>query len=300
MESSNQATWKRLLKCGFSLGVYSGMRLARGCARVFGLTLKPTCVVLYYHSVPSHQRAEFARQLDTLLRRARPIPFSGEVVLTPGAHHVAVTFDDGFANYLEEAWPELHKRGIPSVVFVIADALGKGFGTVECSERLLSAEQLGSLPPDLVTLGSHTLTHPMLTRIPEEQAYREIAQSRQQLQSVFNREIRLFSFPFGDFNRKLVNMCKKAGYKHVFTTLPELGGGYSSQFVIGRVRVDPTDWPIEFRLKLAGAYRWLPFAFAVKRRLASAMWKLAAAAGWRRATPLSPASQSMIRQPGQS
>jgi len=36
---------------------------------------------------------------------------------------------------------------------------------------------------------------------------------------------------------------------------------------VGRVRVDPTDSPIEFRLKLLGAYRWLPLAFSWKRRL---------------------------------
>ncbi len=36
---------------------------------------------------------------------------------------------------------------------------------------------------------------------------------------------------------------------------------------MGRVRVDPTDWPLEFHLKLMGAYRWLPMAIALKRRL---------------------------------
>ncbi len=44
----------------------------------------------------------------------------------------------------------------------------------------------------------------------------------------------------------LINICREAGYKRIFTTLPypaELGPG---EFVSGRVTVDPTDWPIEF------------------------------------------------------
>jgi hypothetical protein len=39
------------------------------------------------------------------------------------------------------------------------------------------------------------------------------------------------------------------------------------EFVTGRIDVQPTDWQIEFRLKVLGAYRWLPHAFAVKRAL---------------------------------
>ncbi len=84
---------------------------------------------------------------------------------------------------------------------------------------------------------------------------------------MLGREFTLFAFPYGAFNERLINICKEAGYKRIFTTLPypaELGPG---EFVSGRVTVDPTDWPIEFYLKLSGAYRWLPIAFATKKKL---------------------------------
>jgi hypothetical protein len=51
--------------------------------------------------------------------------------------------------------------------------------------------------------------------------------------------------------------------------LPVLAFLEPKEFVTGRVGVSPTDWPMEFRLKLAGAYRWLPYAFAWKRRILS-------------------------------
>ena len=84
---------------------------------------------------------------------------------------------------------------------------------------------------------------------------------------MLGREFDLFAFPYGGFNQDLIKICREAGYKRIFTTLPypaELGPG---EFVSGRVSVEPTDWPIEFSLKLDGAYRWLPIAFAAKRKL---------------------------------
>jgi hypothetical protein len=64
-------------------------------------------------------------------------------------------------------------------------------------------------------------------------------------------------------------LCREAGYERIFTTLPVFAFAEPGEFVVGRVRVDPTDWPLEFRLKLAGAYRWLPAAFAFKRLIVS-------------------------------
>jgi peptidoglycan/xylan/chitin deacetylase (PgdA/CDA1 family) len=152
-------------------------------------------------------------------------------------------------------------------MFVIPEALGKTFGPADSSDRVMSQRQLLNLPEALVTIGSHTLTHPMLTRIEEERAREEIVNSRSKLEQMLNRKVSLFSFPFGDFNEQLVQICREAGYEYVFTTLPGFAFSGSDEFAVGRIRVDPTDWPLEFRLKLAGAYRWLPLAFSVKREI---------------------------------
>lgn len=77
----------------------------------------------------------------------------------------------------------------------------------------------------------------------------------------------MFSFPYGSFNEALVNCAMEAGYERVFTVLPDLAFSDPAEFVTPRVRVDPTDWDLEFRLKVLGAYRWLPIAFAIKRSL---------------------------------
>jgi peptidoglycan/xylan/chitin deacetylase (PgdA/CDA1 family) len=260
---------KRAIKTGISFVVFAMTAIRESFIRMFGGKPRGTCIVLYYHSVPANQRQQFAQQLDVIVRHTTPVSLSGEVKLQAGVRLAGITFDDGFENFYDQAWPELEKRKIPSVMFVIADASGKAFGPAGHSERVMSLDQFRSLPENLVTLGSHTLTHPFLPSLSDDEARREIAGSRAALESVLNRKINLFSFPFGGFTERLVEICREAGYDRAFTTLPNFAFAKPNEFAVGRVRVDPTDSPLEFRLKLAGAYRWLPLAFRLKRFIVS-------------------------------
>jgi peptidoglycan/xylan/chitin deacetylase (PgdA/CDA1 family) len=268
MKRTSQPGWKRALKCGISLVVFLFSETRRALARAIGQTPEGKCVVLYYHSVPASQRRWFARQLDVVLRCARPVRTDEDIDLASGKNCVAITFDDGFENFLTQALPELEKRNIPATVFVIADGMNREFGSETYAEKLLSLAQVQSLP-SLVTIGSHTVTHPLLTQLEESEARREIQDSRTKLEAMLDRGVTEFSFPFGGFNEKLVAVCREAGYERVYTTLPAFAFERRGEFVVGRVRVDPADWPLEFRLKLAGAYRWLPTIFSWKRKVVS-------------------------------
>jgi peptidoglycan/xylan/chitin deacetylase (PgdA/CDA1 family) len=286
----SQPFWKRALKCGVSLFVFLFDETWKTLVGVFGQTPAGKCVVLYYHSVPASERRLFAQQLNVVISCARPIRTSEDINSASERDCVAITFDDGFENFLTQALPELEKRKIPATVFVIADGMNREFGSDTYAEKLLSLEQVRSLPSGLVTIGSHTLTHPMLTQVEEGEACREIQDSRAKLEGMLDREVRQFSFPFGGFNEKLVECCREAGYERVYTTLPTFAFEQGGEFVVGRVRVDPTDWPLEFRLKLAGAYRWLPMIFSLKRRIVSMASHFMAEPAVRPSTP-----RSMVR-----
>lgn len=262
-----EATWKRSLKFGISLAVYGLSATATLLGRLLGKRRQASCVVLYYHSIPPDERNLFANQLDVIRRHATPLRLDGTVAPQPGVRYVGITFDDAIENFVDCALPELAKRQMPAAVFVISDAIGRSFGLPGQREKVMSLEQIRALPRELVTIGSHTLTHPMLPLINEQRARLEIRESRARLEELLGREIMLFSFPFGGFNDELIDLCREAGYRRVFTTLPLLASMDPKTFVVGRVWAEPTDWPLEFRLKIAGAYRWLPFAFALKQRL---------------------------------
>ena len=267
MENPNHISLTRIVKFGISLGVYAASGVGRFVNRLTGQAARSSCVVVYYHSVDATQRIRFAKQMDQLLSYAKPIATNEAANLKPGTRYAAVTFDDGFKNFYECALPELVKRGIPATMFVITDVIGKTFGPEGHPEEVMSLEQIRGLPENLITIGSHTMTHPLLPSINLDEAKREISLSRVKLEKQLQRSIVQFSFPYGGFNQKLVEICHEAGYQMVFSTLPYFAFKEPNEFVTGRVRVDPTDWPLEFRLKLAGAYRWLPRAFELKREV---------------------------------
>jgi len=270
-----QSRVKRLVKLLISSAFFAGVGVWRGLCRLCGKQTAGAGVVLYYHSIPSDQRAAFAGQLDTILRYAKPVPADLRGPLKGAAHYVAITFDDGFENVIENALPELEKRRIPSTLFIIAGGLGKfPHWLTSRSEReqhgkLMTAHQLKQLPSDLVTIGSHTMTHPTLPTLNSKEARREISESRAALENLLNRKVDLFSFPRGAFNQELVRCCQEAGYERIFNSLPLMAFADSEEFLTGRVWAEPTDWRLEFRLKILGAYRWLPLAFAAKRNLLS-------------------------------
>jgi peptidoglycan/xylan/chitin deacetylase (PgdA/CDA1 family) len=268
-ETVEQAVPIRLLKLLISTFFFA---IANGCEsllRLAGRKAPGRCVTLYYHCVLPQHRGRFARQLDVLLKTAVPVPVDRSEPLTPGKRYAAVTFDDGFKSVADQALPELIKRKIPATIFVTSDLLGQTPGWKGYPGRFMSLEELHALPTDLISLGSHTRTHPFLPKLTDEEAKDEIGISRLKLGQMLGRDVTLFAFPYGAFNERLITICREAGYKRIFTTLPypaELG---PKEFLSGRVTVEPVDWSIEFSLKLAGAYRWLPIAFAAKRKLKS-------------------------------
>ncbi len=262
-----------------SLAVFGYDRINRSVHALVGKRISPTYVVLRYHSVPLEKRSTFAMQMDELVRRAKPLRADAPVPDQAGAHYVSVTFDDAYQNVVDNALPELAKRGIPATLFIVSDALGGSPNWEDYSfnsdpamhDPILTEDQLRKLPPDLVQVGSHTRTHPLLTRISEQEARSELAESRSRLRQIIGRDVKLFSFPYGAYNKELVSWCRDAGYDKVFTTLPRTTSSDTDKFIVGRVAVYPHDVPLEFSLKLSGAYRWWHGAVDLKRRITSAL-----------------------------
>ena len=263
-----------MVKLIVSLFVYAWDVACGLWTRVAGRRRPCTCVVIYYHSVNAAERGRFARQMDIVASLAQAVRSDGEISAAHGQRYCAVTFDDVFQNILENALPEMAKRAMPCTLFVASGRMGElaewwPDTNREHQERLASAAELRALSSDLVVIGSHTVHHPVLTDLDENLARWELVESRCELERILGRPVTVFSFPNGVFNEALVAWCQDAGYERVFTTLPVLAFREPDEFVTGRVKVDPTDSPLEFRLKVLGAYRWLPYAYAAKRRVLS-------------------------------
>ena len=74
----------------------------------------------------------------------------------------------------------------------------------------------------LVEIGSHSLNHPSLNKIDIEKAHKEIFESKENLESMFNIPIETFAYPGGAYNDDIIKLVKEAGYTVAVTTKPGL------------------------------------------------------------------------------
>jgi peptidoglycan/xylan/chitin deacetylase (PgdA/CDA1 family) len=228
-------------------------------------------VVICYHQVAAEERARFARQMDHLLRWTTLVDAS--FVPRTGAgrdHQVMVTADDGWKSFYDHAVPELNRRDIPFVVFAVSNRLGEAIDGVE-GDRLMTAAELRDVA-QRATVGSHTANHLAMTALSPQDATAELIDSRRQLAALLGRTPALFCFPFSLFDPRVIALAREAGYRQVFTDIPQRAG--PDEFICGRIRVDPSDWMIEFHLKVMGAYRWTVSAIALKQALRAALRSL--------------------------
>lgn len=80
----------------------------------------------------------------------------------------------------------------------------------------LTAKELKLLSKDF-EIGSHTMTHPVMTTIPPEECLQELTESKRFLQAVTGQEITSFCYPRGAHSRQNADMVKCAGYTYART-----------------------------------------------------------------------------------
>jgi peptidoglycan/xylan/chitin deacetylase (PgdA/CDA1 family) len=152
----------------------------------------------------------------------------------------AVTFDDGYLSVYEHAFPALMERQMTATVYVVANTIG-GVNDWDASrgdrrEPMMSMEQIREMAGAGIEIGSHTLTHPHLSELTDEQIEREVVDSKHKLEDAIGREMLSFSYPYGNYDDRVLAAAISAGYENAVTT--KLGiVGSNSIFEIPRVNV---------------------------------------------------------------
>ena len=88
--------------------------------------------------------------------------------------------------------------------------------------ELMNAEELSTLPEDLVEIGAHTLTHPILPHVDDAWLEREIVSSKHRLEAVLQRPVTIFSYPNGAFDRRCLEIASRH-FDYAFTTETAIG-----------------------------------------------------------------------------
>ena len=116
-----------------------------------------------------------------------------------------ISFDDSWANQFVYAFPLLRKYGFGATFFVVADYLDH--------ENFLTFDQLKEMLAAGMEIGSHSRTHPALTRIGAQRQWSEISGSKAILEDRLGVAIDAFAYPYGSYNREVVALTRAAGYR---------------------------------------------------------------------------------------
>jgi peptidoglycan/xylan/chitin deacetylase (PgdA/CDA1 family) len=192
------------------------------------LALGDVPLILMYHAVAdasydpnllSVSPPRFAEQLAWLARHKLLGVAVGTLVAALRAGRarglVGITFDDGYASVLENAVPELLRRGFTATVFVVSDRVG-GINDWDAGTPwpLLSWSQVGELAAAGLEIGSHGASHIRLAGADAGTLRAEVGGSRERLSRLADAEVRGFAYPYGDMDALVRGAVRDAGYDY--------------------------------------------------------------------------------------
>lgn len=156
----------------------------------------------------------------------------------PPGTGVVLTIDDGFRSVREYAQPRLARAGHRALLYLVADRLGGQndweIAQGESAGDLMDAEEVRDWLAAGNAIGSHTLTHPWLSRLTPGQAREEISASRRKLEDRFGVPIRDFCYPYGDWSPEVRDWVIEAGYETATTTVAGINAAGADRFTLRR------------------------------------------------------------------
>lgn len=179
--------------------------------------------ILMYHSVSAVggataiPSAVFAMQMRVLAESGLPVLDMDQWLAAREAGHlpprsVVITFDDGFQDFADVAWPEMSRYGFRPIVYLPTDFVGraegwKGIGSPP--RGLMGWNTIGTLAGQGVLFGSHTVSHADLTSLDEQMLDLELTQAKSVLEQRLDRRVRHFAPPYGlSSNRERAHIAR--------------------------------------------------------------------------------------------
>ncbi|MBI3912646.1 MAG: polysaccharide deacetylase family protein [Chloroflexi bacterium] len=178
-----------------------------------------------YHSITMAQVAAH-------LKEKKPLP----------RKPIVISFDDGWAEGYSVAFPLLRRYNFLGVYYVYTNPLGKS--------QFLSRPQLKEMAGAGMDIEAHTLTHPHLRTLAGDAAFKEIAESKTNLEKEIGKPVTSFAYPFGEHNGAITKLVKRAGFSSAVTIAPGYRQRADELYTLHRIRVSYRDTLSEFAARL--------------------------------------------------
>jgi peptidoglycan/xylan/chitin deacetylase (PgdA/CDA1 family) len=217
-----------------------------------------------YHSVSedptpatsglSVRPADLAAQLDLLVEQGFvSIPVStalrywrSEAAAAPDAEPpelpsrpVALTFDDGYADFHTQVLPMLERRGMTASLFVTTGWLHDA-GPTRAGRPLapmLSWGQIDEIAAAGVEVGDHGHSHAPLDQLGQEALVREVLQCRHLLEDRLHRPCQVFCYPYGYSSARVRSVVRSAGYSGACAVANALAATRQGPYALARLTV---------------------------------------------------------------
>lgn len=157
------------------------------------------------------EAGDFRAQLDAIVDGGyRTITLDDLDRPTSEPKSLLITFDDGHQSDLIVAAPELARRNLHAIFFIVWSYLGR--------PGYLGRDQVLALRADGFEIGSHGLTHTRLTQISPAEASNEMLESKSRLEDLLQEPIAALALPCGHYNDAVLEAAWAAGYRRIMTS----------------------------------------------------------------------------------
>jgi peptidoglycan/xylan/chitin deacetylase (PgdA/CDA1 family) len=210
------------------VGLRDGLRLLAG-----GKLRAPGAIVLAYHDIgddPANSTdyyvstARFRQQLRHAMEWGlRFVDLAELVSAVISGHDIdglgSIVFDDSLVGVHHDALPVLVELGLPATIFTVSDALGSTPPWWDGAARVMTRREVEEAASAGLRIASHTRTHPSLPSLAQSAIQDELAGCKRQLEEIVGRQIDLFAYPYGHYDRRVREEVACAGYRAGFSFL---------------------------------------------------------------------------------
>ncbi|WP_347312556.1 polysaccharide deacetylase family protein [Defluviimonas sp. SAOS-178_SWC] len=226
----------------------------------------PVVDILMYHSISKRGGATsiapaiFAEQMAAITEAGLPVitlddllaAREGKARLAP--HSLILTFDDGFQDFADAAWPVMARHGFRPIVYLPTAYIGRAegwHGIADPPRALMGWGTIRALAKEGVDFGSHTVHHPDLDSLSEETLEAELVRSRSEIEDRLDAPVRHFAPPYGIAGPEVRARIAESYHSSVGTRLGQAGPG-DDPFDLPRIEMFYFTDRARWRAHLAG------------------------------------------------
>ena len=200
--------------------------------------------VLNYHQINDHAENALTVHTQQFDKQMRYLAENGYHAITPNDlidawqngtplpdKPVVITFDDGYVDNYENAYPILKKYNLRGTFFVVTDFLGQ-------YSNYMTWEQVAELHKSgIIDIESHTLSHVELDKTSPEETWHQLKGSKDVLEQRLGKTINFIAYPGGSYNEELERLTKEAGYRAAFTVHCGLADPKENPYILDRLPI---------------------------------------------------------------